>query len=76
MRFERHLRRIAEAAGILDFTRVHDLRHTTGAMLRRKGVGLETIKEILRHSNIADTLIYARYEEAEGREAIRKLPDW
>lgn len=74
LRFERHLQRIAKLADIPDFTRVHDLRHTTGAMLRRKGVALETIKEILRHQNIEDTLIYAKYEHAEGREAIRKIP--
>lgn len=76
MRFERHMKAIAKEAKIPNFTRVHDLRHTTGAMLRRKGVALETIKEILRHANIEETLIYAKYEHAEGQEAIRKLPDW
>jgi len=76
MQFRAHLLKISAIAGIPDFTRIHDLRHTTGAMLRRKGVALETIKEILRHKNIQDTLIYARYELKEGREAIRKLPSW
>lgn len=76
MRFERHLHRIVEIAEIDDFTRVHDLRHTTGMMLRRNGVPLETIKEILRHQNIEDTLIYARYDLEEGKKAIAKLPTW
>ncbi len=76
MHFERHLQRIAQMAGIKTLTRVHDLRHTTGTMLRRHGVPLETIQEILRHQNIQDTLIYARYEVEEGKKAIRRLPDW
>lgn len=74
MHFERHLHNIVRLAGITAHIRVHDLRHTTGAMLRRRGVALETIKEILRHANIEETLIYAQYEHAEGRQAISKLP--
>lgn len=73
MRFERKLKKIADMAGLDGSLRVHDLRHTTGAMLRRKGVALETIKEILRHKNLEDTLIYAKYEHAEGRTAIVKI---
>ena len=76
VRFERHLQRIAVLAEVENFTRTHDLRHTTGAMLRRNGVGLHTIKEILRHQNLEDTLIYAKYELDEGVKAIKKLPSW
>ena len=74
MHFERHFLRIREMARIADNIRVHDLRHTTGAMLRRNGVALETIKELLRHANLGESLIYARYERQEGKTAIRKLP--
>ncbi len=76
LRFERHLQAIALLAEITDFTRVHDLRHTLGATLRRQGVALETIQEILRHQCVEDTLRYARYEVAEGRDAIARLPRW
>ncbi len=65
--------RIVNLAGIKNFTRVHDLRHTCAAQLRRNGVPLETIMGILRHASIEETLIYAPYDEEEGRKAIRKL---
>jgi len=70
------LHEIAGMAALKEMPRVHDLRHTVGATLRRAGVGLETIKEVLRHSCLEDTLRYAKYEINEGRTAIQKLPKW
>lgn len=63
---------ITDLAG-LPRMRWHDLRHTFAALLRSKGVSIETIKGILRHKSIKDTLIYAPYQNSEGVEAINKL---
>ena len=75
MDFLKHLHKIRKIGNLPAF-RAHDLRHTTGMQLRRAGVALETIKELLRHANLEDTLIYARYEIKEGIAAIRNLPTW
>jgi len=72
----KHLKAVCEIAKIADPPRAHDFRHSLGANLRRAGVGLETIKEILRHARIEDTLRYAKYEKNEGWVAILKLPKW
>ncbi len=72
---DKSLKSIFKAAGITDNVRTHDLRHTCGYLLRRAGVGLETIKEILRHSDIAETMVYAKYNQEEGQSAVNKLPD-
>lgn len=65
-----------EIAGINKSIRPHDLRHTFAVSLRRQGIGIETIKELMRHANIEETLIYAKYDLEEGRKAMAKLPDF
>jgi integrase len=75
LRLLRLLKRAQKKAGIPGNLRVHDLRHTTAVLLRRRGVPLETIMGILRHADIRETLIYAPYSLAEGRQAIAKLDD-
>ena len=53
--------------------RVHDLRHTFGKTLRRRGVPLETIMGLMRHADIRETMIYAQYDSTEGAREITKL---
>jgi integrase len=67
------LKLIQAKAGIRGHLRVHDLRHTCGATLRKKGVPLETIMGILRHADIRETLCYAPYHIEEGKKAIALL---
>lgn len=67
------IKKAQKMAGIQKRLRVHDLRHTVGARLRQKGVPLETIKEILRHSNIKETLVYAPYQIEEGKNSMNLL---
>ena len=62
--------RCCERAGITPKARTHDLRHTFATRLRRKGINIETIKEFLGHSDIADTMIYAHFDMREGFDAI------
>jgi len=66
---------IAKAGGVIGNVRVHDLRHTFATSLRRKGVGIETLKELLRHADISETMIYAHYSLEEGFNAVKLLPD-
>lgn len=61
-----------EEAGITDF-RFHDLRHTTATLLRMSGVDLQTIGEILGHSNLRFTQRYAHLPEANRIAAMGRL---
>jgi len=60
-------------AGIPGNLRLHDLRHTFAVRLRQRGTPLEVIMGLMRHSDIRETLIYAPYDLAEGRNAIQVL---
>ena len=51
----------------------HVLRHTFATQLRRRGVPLETIKELLGHADIRETLVYAHFSPDEAKEAIPKI---
>jgi integrase/recombinase XerD len=51
----------------------HKLRHTFATMLFRAGVDLNTIKELLGHSSIATTQIYAHVEDRQKMEAVKKI---
>lgn len=62
-------------ANITRNVRLHDLRHTFAVRLRRKGVRLEVLKDLMRHADISQTLIYAPYDLTEGQQAIALLDD-
>jgi site-specific recombinase XerD len=62
-----------EKANIRGRLRIHDLRHSFAATLRRLGVPLEVIMGLMRHSDLSETLIYAPYEISEGRKAVQVL---
>ena len=57
-------------AGISPIVRTHDLRHTFATQLRRRSVPIETIKELLGHADIAETLIYAHFTMKEAENSI------
>ena len=61
-----------ERAGIADFS-PHDLRHTCASWLAMRGVPIVTIKEILRHRNIATTMIYAHLSPEQARAGLDVL---
>jgi integrase/recombinase XerC len=54
-RFREYRRR----AGLRDEIHFHSLRHTCASWLAECGVDLKTIQEIMRHSNIKQTMRYA-----------------
>lgn len=69
----RSFERIAKRANLRQI-RLHDLRHTTAALLKDLGVPLRDTMEILGHSRIAVTLeIYTSADDASRREAIERL---
>ena len=51
-------------------TGVHILRHTLATTLVSQGTNLSTIKEVLGHSNISTTMIYARSNEENKKKAV------
>jgi integrase len=59
-------------AGIVDF-HWHDLRHTFATRLRRNGVPLEDIADLLGHRGLAMTKRYAHTDMSRLRQAVRLL---
>jgi integrase len=64
--------RALAAAGIGNFT-WHDLRHTFASRLRRKGVDIPTIMELMGHKSIATTLRYAHIGADQLQAAVERL---
>jgi integrase len=65
--------RIAKSAGIDELTRIHDLRHTFASQLVMAGVDLPTVRELLGHSDIQTTMIYAHLAPDHLAGAVNKL---
>jgi integrase len=64
---------VLAAAGLPKSVRLHDCRHTFGFTLRSRGVPLETLMGLMRHANIEETMVYARYSDEEGAKSIEVL---
>lgn len=47
----------------------HSLRHTAATLMLRSGEELENVKQVLRHSNVQTTMIYAHALEREKNNA-------
>lgn len=53
---------------------LHDFRHTFASHLAMAGVPIPVISELLGHSNITTTMIYAHLSPTAHKAAIEKLP--
>ncbi|UCE64919.1 MAG: site-specific integrase [Candidatus Zixiibacteriota bacterium] len=52
---------------------LHDLRHTFASHLAMEGVPIPVIKDLLGHSEISTTMIYAHLSPDHNRVAVEKL---
>ncbi len=68
---ERTWRRIRHRAG-LDDVRIHDLRRTTASWLAIQGANLPVIQNVLGHTSLRCTSIYARLNVAVVRTALEQ----
>lgn len=68
------VKRAAAAAGFQRSIHPHTLRHSFGTALVRAGVPLTDIQALMRHDDLASTLIYLRLDTSHLKEAINKLP--
>lgn len=64
---------IAEKARIKDLTKLHTLRHTFASQLIMKGVDLATMKDLLGHTDIQMTMIYAHLAPEHLSDAVDRL---
>ncbi len=65
--------RLARKARVIN-ARFHDCRHTFASALAQAGVPLLVIKELMRHSDIQSTMIYAHLTPGIQRDAVENLP--
>ena len=67
-------RRLAQRAGIQKNVSAHTLRHTCATRLLRRGVSLEHVRKVMRHSDITTTArVYAHLNDHDGDWAIEQL---
>jgi integrase len=71
--FSKRFKRACMSAGISDSIHFHSLRHSFASNLAQKGVSLYVIKELLGHSSISTTEIYAHLNVDTLREAVSML---
>ena len=68
----RDLKKVFEDAGIKD-AKIHSLRHTFGAQAVMAGMDLPTLKQLMGHSDISTTMVYAHVDREHVRKKINCL---
>jgi len=64
---------VAQAPGLNDLTRVHDLRHTFSSHMQMNGVDPGTMAAILGHRSYDVTMIYTHQTQEHLRKSINKI---
>jgi integrase len=68
----RYLKVICEDAGIKKHISFHCSRHTFATNCLELGISIEVLKELLGHSELRETLLYAKTTNKKKAEAMRK----
>ena len=75
--FHRWFRRLLDTAGLEDSDLTpHCLRHAYATNLLRAGVDLETIRDLMGHSDISVTGRYLSTDPSRKRTAVESLPEF
>lgn len=69
----RTLLKVAQAAGLEGFTRVHDLRHTFNSLMQMRGVDPGTMATILGHKDISTTQVYTHQTQEHLKKSINRI---
>jgi integrase len=67
-----HWNAIRQAAGLKDL-RIHDLRHSYASILINKGLSLQTVGQLLGHTQSSTTMRYAHLNDKSLRAATQKI---
>jgi site-specific recombinase XerD len=70
--FHKSFNRAKAKAGLNEIT-IHTLRHTYASHLANKGVALLTIKDLLGHTDIKTTTIYAHLSNEHLQNAVKQI---
>lgn len=66
-------KRLLSQAGLPDYYRIHDLRHSYATNLIRAGVGVAHLKEFMRHADIKTTMRYVHTDKEDLRQIINQI---
>jgi site-specific recombinase XerD len=69
---KRSFKTACRRSNIVDF-HIHDLRHTCAAWLVTAGASLSAVRDLLGHTTVETTEIYAHLSPEAVREAVGKL---
>lgn len=68
-----HLKKWMNKVGITKWVTMHTARHTFATMLLTQDVPVKVIQELLGHSEIETTMIYAKLVDNKKNDAVNKL---
>ncbi|MEA3401906.1 MAG: tyrosine-type recombinase/integrase [Armatimonadota bacterium] len=75
--FHRWFRRLLRGAGLEDSDLTpHSLRHSYATELLRAGADVETIRDLMGHSDVSVTGVYLATDPSRKRAAVESLPDF
>ena len=69
----KNLKQLAKQAGINKNLHFHCARHSFATLALAKGIGIEYVQKFLGHSNIRETMIYAKLVSRELDAAMEKF---
>ena len=71
--FQQLFKKMAKEAGLRSIYSIHSTRHCFGFMIYRKSKDIRLTQELLGHSDISSTQIYAHVDPETKKEAVNNL---